>query len=403
MGSAGRSSWARKLTDSPQALLLYALLFLMSGVVASLNDILNPFLKQLFDLNYREAALVHFCFYVSPVLLAMPAAVLTERIGYRWAAALALGVVALGGALMGPAAAVSSFGFFLVTVLVISSGNALFGVGANPYISGLGPDGTASSRLNLTHGAYAVGTTLGPMLGSWFVREDTLQEATTIQIPYFLIGGGFLLMSLLLLRYRLPEPREVETPVGAVSGRWWGHRPLLWGFVTLFFYVGAEVATSSLIVKYLEQPAVAGLSTRQAGFFVSVYWGGLMLGRFVGVWSMQRFRSQQVLVFHALMGLVSVVPVIAGRGPLAMWGLLSLGLWHSIMFPAIFGLALRGLGRHTRRASGFLIMAVVGGAILPVVQGSIADLAGLPVSFYLTGLCYLVVLSFAGWGHRSPA
>jgi len=375
----------------------------MSGVVASLNDILNPFLKQLFELSYREAALVHFCFYVSPVLLAMPAAVFTERIGYRWATAFALGVVALGGALMGPAAALSSFGFFLVTVLVISSGNALFGVGANPYVSGLGPEGTASSRLNLTHGAYAVGTTLGPMLGSWFVREDSLDQATTIRTPYFLIGGLFLLMALLLLRYRLPEPREAESPTAAVTGCWWAHRPLLWGFVTIFFYVGAEVATSSLIVKYLEQPAVAGLSTRQAGFFVSVYWGGLMLGRFVGVWSMQRFRSEQVLGVHALMGLISVIPVIVGRGAPAMWGLLSLGLWHSIMFPAIFGLALRGLGRHTRRASGFLIMAVVGGALLPVVQGAVADLAGLPSSFYLTVLCYLVVVSFAFWGHRPPA
>ncbi|GAB4421544.1 MAG: sugar MFS transporter [Bacteroidia bacterium] len=393
------ASTTTRITDHVPGLLFSSLLLMLAGVLSSLNDILNPALKDLFHLSYAGAALVHFSYYIAPVLMTFPGGFIIERIGHPRAALLGISNMALACLLFLLATQSGVFGAFLGALFLLALGASLTGLTINSYSVLLGSSDTANGRLTLTNAFYAVGTTLGPLFASGLMLSGQGQLA----LPYVIMSGVLAVTALAMWRSRLPRREAVVGPTDVVAApaiAWWKQRHFRLGVLAELAYSGVEVTTASLLIKYLALPQVAGLPEATGGYFLSFYWGGLMVGRFAGVLLNKRFSPQQILSAHALAGLVCIVPVIAGWGQVAMIGILSLGLAHSSMFPAIFTLSLAGLGRHTQRAAGLLLTASMGGAIFPVLQGSIADKIGLPLSFVVILIAYLYILYFGRRGYR---
>lgn len=385
-------------------------LFFMWGLITSLNDILIPHLKAVFTLSYVQATLVQFAFFGAYFVMSLPSGWLVERVGYRVGIIIGLTIAGAGCLLFFPAAAAAAYPLFLGALFVLASGITLLQVAANPYVAILGPPQTASSRLTLTQAFNSLGTTIGPYVGALLILSSTAPaspeaEAALVQVPYlglalvlFAIAGVFLLL-------RLPAVGGVAAAAGGVpvadDGRsLWSHRHLALGVVGIFVYVGGEVAIGSLLVNFMEDPAIGGLSADVAGRYLSLYWGGAMVGRFVGAAVMWYVRPGRVLAFNAAAAVALLAIAITSGGKLAMWSVLAIGLCNSIMFPTIFALALHGLGRRTGEGSGVLCMAIVGGAIVPVIQGFFADRIGLLQSFAVPLVCYLYIVYYGLRGHR---
>ncbi|MGI4874461.1 MAG: sugar MFS transporter [Janthinobacterium lividum] len=398
--AAGPASAARYTS----ALSAVTTLFFLWGFITSLNDILIPYLKVIFQLSYTQANLINLCFFGAFFFMSIPAGLLVARVGYKRGMLLGFAVAALGAFLFYPAAAEREYGLFLGALFVLASGITLLQVAANPYVAVLGPPAGASARLTLTQAFNSVGTTLGPVLGSAFLlsRLPKLSNATTaaaidvraVQIPYVAIGGVLLLISLLLSQVRLPQvaPAGDESPA-ASNRRIWHYRPLLLGVLGIFAYVGAEVAIGSHIVSYLALPSVLSLSPQAAGEKVAFYWGGAMVGRFAGAYLLNRFSPNKLLAGNAVGAIVLLLISVSTTGAAAMWSLLAVGLMNSLMFSTIFALAVAGLGRYTEQASGLLCTAIVGGALVPLLFGAVADGPGLRWAFVLPALCYVYI----GW------
>lgn len=396
-------------------------LFFIWGFITCLNDILIPHLKAVFELNYTQAMLVQLCFFTAYFLVSIPSGLLIERIGYKLGIVTGLLVAGIGCGLFYPAAALHQYPLFLFALFVLASGITLLQVAANPYVTVLGPSETASSRLTLTQAFNSLGTAIAPFLGSiWLLSvpvKSTVEiqslsqadlvsyqamEAANVQIPYLLIACVLWVMSLVFLIIKLPQPHSFESNDSMVANNnrgAWQHLSLKLGVVGIFLYVGAEVAIGSFMVSFLSNPDIAGLSAENAGQLVSLYWGGAMLGRFVGAWVMQYFRAGLVLSFHALLACALVLIASQASGDLAKWSLLAVGLCNSIMFPTIFSLALTGLGSHSSEGSGYLCSAIVGGALVPVLQGVLADEWGLQLALFLPALCYAFIMYY-GWQFR---
>jgi MFS transporter, FHS family, L-fucose permease len=391
---------------------LYALtsLFFMWGLITSLNDILIPHLKGAFALNYVQAMLIQFCFFGAYFVMSLPAGKLVERIGYQRGIMLGLATAAVGCLLFVPAAGARVYGFFLGALFVLASGITLLQVAANPYVAVLGPPETASSRLTLTQAFNSLGTTVGPLLGSALILSatsatDVVREAQSVQKPYLGLAATLVLLAVAVALLRLPRtPGEqapsAAPPSGGEASSVWQYRHLVLGAVAIFVYVGAEVAIGSFLVNLMHQPQIAGLDEQVAGRYLSLYWGGAMVGRFIGAAVMQRVRPGTVLAFNAIAAVVLLTIAMAFSGKVAMWSLLAIGLCNSIMFPTIFTLGIDGLGRHTGAGSGVLCMAIVGGALVPVLQGYIADHAALLVSFIVPAACYAYIAWYGASGHR---
>jgi FHS family L-fucose permease-like MFS transporter len=386
-------------------LLFLTSLFFMWGFMTSLNDILIPHLRAAFALSYTQAMLIQFCFFGAYALVSLPAGKLLEKIGYQKGIVAGLLLAGLGCWIFYPAAALLSYAAFLGALFILAAGITILQVSANPYVSALGTTASASSRLTLTQAFNSLGTTVGPLLGGLLILgvagsasvAPAAEGARTVQLPYLLLGALFFVLAAVFAWIRLPVlhiESAMATRAAGVSA--WSFRQLRLGTLAIFVYVGAEVAIGSFLISYLGESDIAGLSAADAAPYVAYYWGGAMLGRFIGALVMRRFPAGSVLACHAVLAAVLVSVSMLSAGSLALWSILAVGLCNSIMFPTIFSLAVSGLGPYTSQGSGLLCMAIVGGALLPVLQGFIADTGGIQAGFVLPILCYLYI-TFYGW------
>jgi FHS family L-fucose permease-like MFS transporter len=404
--------------DYSRPLAIVTTLFFMWGFLTCLNDILVPHLKSIFDLSYARVMLVQFAFFSAFFLFSVPWSKVVNRIGYQRTMVVGLLTMALGAFLFLPAASAASYPLFLTALVVLAAGITGLQVSANPYVVVLGKPETASSRLDLTQAFNSLGTTIAPKLGGLLILATApmaieelhqlsphalhayrVQEAASVKIPYTVICVALVLLAVVIGTFKLPKIEHAEHRSG-VDDSIWKHPNLILGAVGIFAYVGAEVSIGSFLVNFFGLPEIAGFSAKTAAGFVSFYWGGAMIGRFLGAGLLRRIKPGNLLGLCAICAatLVSVSMVLGGHT--AMWSILAVGLFNSIMFPTIFSLGLAELGPLTGSGSGILTMAIVGGAILPVVQGTIADHVGIHHAFLLPVLCYLYILFFGLRGSR---
>jgi FHS family L-fucose permease-like MFS transporter len=389
-------------------------LFFMWGFLTCLNDILVPHLKSIFDLSYTQVMLVQFAFFSAYFLFSAPWSKIVNTIGYQKTMVVGLLTMGIGAFLFVPAASVPSFPLFLTALMVLAAGITGLQVAANPYVIVLGDPKTASSRLNLTQAFNSLGTTLAPMLGGLLIlsavplaieqlRELSPQalhayrvhQAASVQVPYVIIGVTLVLLAVAIGRSKLPKI-EHALPLGEKSNdSIWKHPNLLYGALGIFAYVGGEVSIGSFLVNYFGQPDIAGLSPQVAAGYVSLYWGGAMVGRFIGAAVLQRVKTGRLLAICAVCAMTLVTSSMLTTGHVAMWSMLAVGFFNSIMFPSIFTLGVAELGPLTGNGSGLINMAIVGGAIIPVVQGAMADRIGIHHAFFLPVICYLYILFYA--------
>ncbi len=394
-------------------LVIVTILFFMWGLLTSLNDVLIPHLKAVYTLTYVQAMLVQFCFFGAYFIVSLPAGMLIKKIGYQHGAVAGLTIAAAGCALFYPAAT-SGYTLFLIAFFVLAGGITILQVAANPYVAVLGDPRTASSRLTLTQAFNSLGTTVAPALGGMLIlggvvlSADDLaklpaaeqaayhaREAASVQGPYLALAGALLVLAILFAMARLPKIVDAED--GAVKGGFsevLKHRHLALGAVAIFLYVGGEVSIGSFLINFLGDPKVASLSAADAAHYVSFYWGGAMIGRFIGFAVMRTISPGKALAFNAAAVIVLVLLAIFSGGTLAMWAILAVGLFNSIMFPTIFSMALNKLGPLTGQGSGVLCMAIVGGALVPFAQGYLADTVSLQLSFLIPAACYTFILYF---------
>jgi FHS family L-fucose permease-like MFS transporter len=394
------------------ALVVLTSLFFMWGFITSLNDILIPHLKAIFTLTYVQAMLIQFSFFGAYFVMSMPSGYLVEKLGYR--RGIIIGLSTAGVACLGfyPAASLQSYPLFLAALFILASGITLLQVAANPYVAILGRPSTAASRLNLTQAFNSLGTTIGPLLGSMLILSvavtagspvDTAGEIKTVQGPYLVLAGLLFTIAIVFSRFKLPVIRGMDATTAAADDHdvpsVWKHSHLVLGAVAIFMYVGAEVAIGSFLVNFMAQPEVGGLAESVAGRYLALYWGGAMVGRFIGAAVLRKVKPGYVLSFNAGCAIVLLIVAMTFAGKVAMWSVLAIGLFNSIMFPTIFTLAIARLGRHTGEGSGVLCMAIVGGAIIPVVQGYFADTMSLLSSFFVPAACYGFIVYYGIKGH----
>jgi len=395
-------------------------LFFMWGFLTCLNDILVPHLKAIFDLSYARVMLVQFAFFSAYFLFSVPWSKVVNTVGYQRTMVIGLFTMAFGSFLFLPAASAASYPLFLTALLVLAAGITGLQVSANPYVDLLGTPETASSRLDLTQAFNSLGTTLAPKVGGLLILAAAplameqlrklspaalhayrVQEAASVKIPYAVIGVLLVLLAIMIGSFNLPKVEAGEYRLrDKVSDSIWKHPNLLLGAIGIFTYVGAEVSIGSFLVNYFGLPDIASLSAKTAAGYVSFYWGGSMVGRFLGAGLLRRFKPGRLLAVFAICAATLVAASMVLGGHTAMWTILAVGLFNSIMFPTIFSLGVAELGPLTGSGSGLLNMAIVGGAILPVIQGGIADRVGLHHAFVLPVMCYLYILFYGLSGSK---
>jgi FHS family L-fucose permease-like MFS transporter len=401
------------------ALSVLATVFFMWGFATVLNDILVPHLKAVFSLNYGQSLLIQFVFYLGYLLMSLPAAKLLERIGYKRSIIFGLLGMAVSALLFVPAAAFASFGVFLIALFFLASAITLLQVAANPYVAVIGPTNTASSRLNLVQAFNSAGTTVAPVFGGILIlgrsaggtaaggdvaltSAQRAADAQAVELPYVLIAGVLVALALLVWRVRMPD-LAAENRRAAREERkrqsLWHHPNLVFGVPAIFIYLIAEIGIGSTLVNFISLPQIGAMSHAEAANYLTLFWGGAMAGRFLGAYAMRKVSGERVLAIVSIGALVLCLTAVATKGTLAMWCLIAVGLCHSVMFPTIFTLGIRGLGPLTEEGSGLLIMAIAGGA-LSALQGVIADHIGLQLSYLLPAACYVYVLFYAVWGSR---
>ncbi len=388
-------------------LAVVTMLFFMWGFLTCLNDILIPHLKGVFDLNYTQIMLIQFTFFGAYFIMSIPSGSIIAKVGYQKGIVIGLLTSGVGALLFYPAASAISYPLFLTALFVLASGITLLQVAANPYVAVLGRPETASSRLNLTQAFNSLGTTVAPYFGGVLILSSVAgmtpqQEAEMVQMPYVGLAVALVLLAVVIWKSKLPVIAAVEDH-HAKAGKLTDalkYRHLVLGAVGIFVYVGAEVSIGSFLVNFLGQADIAGLPEATAAGFVSYYWGGAMIGRFVGSALMQKFNAGKLLGIFSLVASALVMTTVFSTGHFAMWTILAVGLFNSIMFPTIFTLGIDGLGKLTSQGSSILIMAIVGGAIIPVAQGALADNFGIQHAFILPAVCYLYIVYYGFIGSK---
>jgi len=406
--------------DYSRPLAIVTTLFFMWGFLTCLNDILVPHLKSIFDLSYARVMLIQFAFFSAYFLFSVPWSRIVNAIGYQRTMVAGLFTMALGAFLFIPAAVTVSYPLFLTALMVLAAGITGLQVAANPYVVVLGKPETASSRLDLTQAFNSLGTTVAPKLGGLLILSAAplameqlrqfapralqayrVQQAASVKLPYTAIGVALVLLAVMIGAFKLPKIEvAANRPGEKVSDSIWKHPNLFFGALGIFAYVGAEVSIGSFLVNYFGLPNIAGMSAQTAAGYVSFYWGGSMAGRFLGAPLLRRFKAGYLLALCAIFAAALVVASMMLGGHTAMWTILAVGFFNSIMFPTIFSLGVAELGPLTGNGSGLLNMAIVGGAILPVIQGAIADQVGLHHAFVLPVICYLYILFYALSGSK---
>jgi FHS family L-fucose permease-like MFS transporter len=401
-------------TPNEQKSAIYALsfLFFMWGFLSCLNDLLVPYLRGVFSLTYTQAMMVQFSFYSAFFLFAIPLGFVVDKLGYKKGIILGLTIASLGCLFFYPAAQLVAYSVFLFALFVLAIGICCLQVAANPYVVLLGPEHTASRRLNLTQGFNSLGTTVAPYFAAIFIFS-TMAEVTSgvdaVKLPYVFIAGTLVALALVFSRLKLPQvmsaavsqasiaegKRKPVTSPRQVVSMLSSNRPLLLGAVGIFFYVGVEVSVGSLLVNFIADPAIGNMTIVQASQFVTLFWVAAMIGRFIGFILMAWIRPSRLLLFNALAACFLIASAVLSKGHWAMWSILMVGLCNSIMFPTIFSLAIAKMGAFASHGSGILCLAIVGGAVIPIFQGALADTIGLQNSFGLNLVGYLYIAWYA--------
>ncbi len=423
------------------AFIFLTALFFLWGFVTVLVDSLIPRLREVFTLSYFEAGLVQFAFFGAYFLLSIPAGFILDRIGYKRGIILGLGTMALGCILFYPAASVREFWIFMVGYFTLAAGITILQVAANPYVTLLGSEKTASSRLNLSQAFNSLGTAIAPALGALFILSDKvlnsgqiqalsqmereayyISEASAVQLPFLGIAAFIILIAVGFFFVKLPVVNS-EEETGSYS-RAFRKKNLILGAFGIFFYVGAEVALGSYLINYFlsfdaatlvrETPFMATIAgwmlsdlsaasdMAAVGVFLTFYWSGAMVGRFIGSYLTSLISPAKVLSAFALCAVILLLITNFSEGLVAMWSVLAVGLFNSIMFPTIFSLALDGLGSEKPQGSGILCSMIVGGAVIPPAFGFLTDSYGFSIALFLVVLCYLYILLY-GFLNRNRA
>jgi len=366
--------------------------------------------------------LINSAFFGSYFVFAIPAGLVIEKIGYKRTMVVGLLIMAVGALCFIPAANVPSYPLFLGAEIVLAAGVTLLQVSANPFVSVLGPERTASSRLNLTQAFNSLGTTVAPWVGGALilsaapktmdeVRAMTapvlqayrLQEAATVKVPYVAISLALLLLAIAIALFKLPRietTRDFRPQAGDKPDSVWRYRHLILGAVAIFVYVGAEVSIGSFLVNYFSRPEIGNITEKSASRLLSFYWGGAMIGRFIGSAVLTKVRPNRALGVVAIVAGTLVSISILSSGQPAVWSILLVGLFNSIMFPTIFTLGIAELGPMTGVGSGILVSAIVGGAILPYLEGRLADSIGIHHAFIIPAICYIYIAYYGFVGSR---
>jgi len=413
-------------TDT-RAMSVATALFFMVGFLTCLNDVISPHLKSIFGLNYSETQAIPFFFFSSYFVFSYPGGKLVEKVGYKKSMVVGLLIMAAGALGFLPAAHLAVFSLFLTALVVLAAGMTVVQVAINPYVSVIGPAATAASRLNLAQAVNSFGTFIAPFIGTYLILRNAqapattaqllamnsvqrqgyrVLQASTVQTPYLIIAVALVLLALALAAIKLkPQTGQTDLTQDFRPGAFaealnqpksiWQHKWVIFGALGIFTYVGAEVSIGNLLVSYMGLPSIGALPEATAGYFLMVYWGGAMVGRFVGAAVLQKVRTGPVLTFAAVGAFLLVVLSLLSSGHLAMGAILAVGFCNSIMFPSIFTLGIQDLGPLTSKGSSILIAAILGGAIVPKIQGIIADHIGLQPSFFVPAVCYIYLAAFA--------
>ena len=409
--------------SSTTAVAVLSSIFFTWGALTSLNDVLIPHLKAVFEMGYARSMLVQFAFFSTYLVMSLPAGRVVARVGYKASIVIGLLVAGSGALAFYPAARVPSYPLFLFALCVLATGITLLQVAANPYISLIGDPRYTSSRLTLAQALNSLGTTLAPaligplilsvgVLGASQVAQlpaDQAQsyriaQAASVQGPYLGVAAGLVLLAALVYLLRLPPLAEArEDATAHTLAQVLRHPQVRLGALAIFVYVGAEVGISSFLINYLEEPRIGGLDAVTATRYVSYYWGGAMIGRFLGSALMRGIRPRTLLCAFALAAIALLGTTMSSAGTVAMWSVVAVGLCNSIMFPTIFTLGIENLGPLTSKASSLLVMAIFGGAVIPVMMGRLADHTGVQPAFIVPVLCYAYIAWYAQWGSRESA
>ncbi len=418
----------RSLTSTPgktnySAMAMVSTLFFVWGFCTVMNDSVIPHLQGIFGLSYVQAALIQLAFFGSYFFFAQPASKLIEWVGYQRTMVIGLLTMGVGALMFVPAASIAAYWLFLCAEIVLAAGVTTLQVAANPYVTILGPPETASSRLNLTQAFNTLGDTVAPYIGGVFILGVTgaaaggvklhgaalrIHQAASIKSPYLAIAGAVAVLALAIGLYKFPRlevtrdyrPANLDIQQDSV----WNHPHLYLGAIAIFIYCGAEVSVGSFLVKYFADPQIGNLPLEEGSKLLTLFWGSMMVGRFVGSAVMQRISAHKILAWAGVGAAVLVLCSLLGTGHFAMFTILAVGLFNSIMFPTIFTLAVAELGPLTGRGSGLLVQAIVGAAIIPVMMGWLADHLGIHHSLFLPFLCYLFIIYYGWRGYRiAPA
>jgi len=403
------------------ALCALTTLFFMWGFITCLNDILIPHLKNVFSLSYTQASLIQFCFFGAYFIVSVPAGKIVKRIGYKHGIVLGLVIASIGCLLFYPAAGFQVYALFLGALFVLASGITILQVSANPYVTALGNSEFAAGRLTLTQAFNSAGTTVAPYFGSVLILSAAAAgsaeiaqmnsvelaqfkqaEASAVKIPYLILAAALLILAAIFAFLKLPkiDLNETSKKTSSPSESIFSFRHLTLGAVGIFLYVGAEVSIGSYLVNFLGESNIAGLEEAKAAEYLTWFWGGAMVGRFVGAALMIRFKAGHLLAFNSIAACLLLLVTILGSGHLAMYAILLVGLCNSIMFPVIFSLGVNVLGSRTSEGSGILCLAIVGGAIVPLLMGMLADTIGLQLAFWLPLICYIYIAFYGLVGSK---
>jgi FHS family L-fucose permease-like MFS transporter len=418
-GEIARSYSPAPASTNVAAMAMVTTLFFFWGFVTVLNDVLIPHFKSIFSLSYKNVSLVQAFFFSAYFIFSIPSAKLVDAIGYKKTMVTGLFTMGLGALLFVPAASAASYPLFLGALMVLAAGITALQVAANPYVAVLGPPETASSRLNLTQAFNSLGTTIGPYIGGLLILNTAVksqdesqlsaaarqayrvQEASSVKLPYLVIGLALIIFGIVIAMFKLPDiPGAARHSGSGVKASLWKYRQLVFGTIGIFVYVGAEVSIGSFLINYFGQPEIGRLPEFAAAKYVTYYWGGAMVGRFIGSAILQKVKTGTVLAFAAMAACLLVCISMLSTGHIAMWSIIAVGLFNSIMFPSIFTLGIAELGPLTGDGSGMLVMAIVGGAVLPYLEGALADRIGIHHAFIIPAICYLYILYYALWGSR---
>jgi FHS family L-fucose permease-like MFS transporter len=369
-------------------------LFFFWGFITVLNDHLVPKFKAAFELTYFQAMLVQSAFFGAYLIISPFAGLIIEKIGYKNSIITGLLVAALGCFLFYPSAEINLYVLFLISLFILASGITILQVAANPYVTALGPSETAESRLNLAQAANSFGTFLGPKVTSGLIfGAAATATASAVKGPYLALGLMLVTFAFVFSFIRLPKITRLESSLDETMDNIWGRRSLILGAFAIFLYVGAEVAIGSILVDYFLENSSANLSQEAAADLIAYYWGAAMIGRLVGFVAMRHVNPKYCLAINSLLAILMVLVSVNSTGMFAIWTILAVGLFNSIMFPTIFALAIKGLGASTGKGSGLVCQGIVGGALIPPLQGLMADNFGIELSFIVPMLCYIYI----GW------